>query len=175
MNTLEEAKEFLKQNWEYGTTCPCCNQHVKLYRRKLNSAMAYGLIILTQNRNNVDTSDWFHLENYLKPIEVASTLRGDMPKLRHWGLIEAKKARRDDGDKRNGYYRVTQRGRDFVEGKLSVQQKVKLYNKDFYGYEGDYITIKDALGSHFNYSELMDHKMKQPLLFDLDKPKGLYA
>ena len=89
METIQQAKDYLRENWEDGAKCPCCNQTVKLYKRKLNSSMALGLIMISLKHNGVNTSNWFHLENYFKDLPVHSTVRGDIPKLRHWGLIES--------------------------------------------------------------------------------------
>ena len=44
METIKEAKEHLRNNFEEGIDCPCCGQFVKLYKRKLNSGMAATLI-----------------------------------------------------------------------------------------------------------------------------------
>ena len=154
-STVGEAKSFLKQNLKEGAKCPCCSQYVKLYLRKLNSSMAYGLILMTRNYNNINTSEWFHLENYFKPLDIPSTLRGDLPKLRHWGLIEAKEGEREDGNPHVGYYRVTSKGKQFVNQEITVPQRVGLYNQKFYGFDGRDISIVDALGSKFNYKELM--------------------
>lgn len=32
--TLEEAKQFLRENWEEGADCPCCTQKVKLWKNR---------------------------------------------------------------------------------------------------------------------------------------------
>jgi hypothetical protein len=41
----------------------------------------------------------------------------------------------------------------FAEGKLSVSKIAKICNNTFLGFEGELITIKEALGNSFNYSE----------------------
>jgi hypothetical protein len=46
MKTITEAKDFLNENYKDGCICPCCNQTVKLYKRKLNSGMARVLRII---------------------------------------------------------------------------------------------------------------------------------
>lgn len=155
---MEEAKKLLRDNWEEGINCPCCNQYVKLYKRKLNSSMAYGLIVITQKRNGINTSDWFNMEDYFKDLPVPATLRGDMPKLRHWGLLEKKPGHKEDGNKSVGLYRLTSAGKNFVDGLTTVSEKAKLYNQKFYGFDGDQINIKQALGNKFNYNELMGDK-----------------
>lgn len=150
-NTIKEAKDFLRENYKEGCECPACGQTVKLYKRKLNSAMAYGLILLTRCQEQ----GYFHIEDFLKTQECPSSIRGDIPKLRYFGLIQAMKTTETGGPAKAGYYIVTQKGRDFVDGKLTVPKSVNLYNNKQYGFSEDHVNIKRALGSKFNYNELM--------------------
>ena len=46
MNTIAEAKQYLRKNFKEGTVCPCCDKYVKAYKRKLNSGIARALIIM---------------------------------------------------------------------------------------------------------------------------------
>src|SRR5271167_915579 len=54
-------------------------------------------------------------------------IRGDWAKLRHWGFLIEKPEVRDDGSKRNGFYKITQRGIDFVHGRIHVRKFIYLY------------------------------------------------
>lgn len=153
--TLAEAREYVKKNIKKGVKCPCCTQYVKLYKRKLNSSMAYGLILISQNRNGIDTSQWFHLEDYIKPLPVSSTLRGDLAKLKYWGLLEAQDGKREDGNPSVGFYRITDKGRQFVNQRLMVPEYVLLFNNKKVADGGAEIDISIALGTKFNYQELM--------------------
>lgn len=133
-----------------GHICPCCGQLVKTYKRSLNCSMA--LVLIYMNRFN--KMDFFHVEDWLKGIGKPE-LRADFHKLRFWGLLEAKVATREDGSKRNGYYKITGRGIAFSEGKLTVPEKAIIYNNKFQGFEGEEIDIRKALGKKFNFDELM--------------------
>jgi hypothetical protein len=42
--TLAEAQDWLRERLPDGAKCPCCTQFAKVYRRKINSAMAWQLI-----------------------------------------------------------------------------------------------------------------------------------
>lgn len=154
--TVEAAKQFLRDNREEGAICPCCDQYVRLYRRKITSAMAYGLIL--PHRRSINFGDhWIHVENYLKSLnDIPASIRGDIAKLRHFGLIEAKQEDREDGSSRNGYYRMTGRGMSFVRDTLSVPEAVFIYNNKVEGHSEDQINIHGALGNKFNYDELMN-------------------
>jgi hypothetical protein len=132
-----------------GYKCSCCGQYVKRYFRKFNSNMALALIILYRNKDK----GFIHLENTMK--ELGYKRCGDASYLRHYRLIEKKEGNRDDGSPRNGMYKITGIGIMFVEGKSKVQGTFIISNNKHEGFEGDKITIQDALGKKFDYTELM--------------------
>lgn len=145
--TLESAKEWLREHWEDGADCPCCGRFVKLYKRKLNSNQAAALCVMYSwhRRNGWDAEfDTRHL------LRAGHRLDADFAKLRFWGLIER--------TERSRRYRITDKGRAFVEGNLSVTRHVYLYDDKPVGRANPdpaRTTIRDALGDHFDYDELM--------------------
>lgn len=157
-NTIREAKQHLNKHLDKGCVCPACEQICKRYTRKLSSSMAYGLYLiykLSVNREN----QWIHLEDEFKKLtDVPSAIRGDLPKLRYWSLIEKLEHAKDDGNPNSGFYRITKAGEDFINGKSSVRKYVKIYNNQLYGFDGDFTTFKQALGSKFNYEQLMNRR-----------------
>jgi len=156
--TLEEAKQWLRDRFDDGASCPCCHQYVKLYKRKLNSSMALAAVyIFKYFQANPDT-DWLHVPSYLSRIISSATVRGgDWSKLRYWGLIEDQKGVRSDGSERVGNYRITPAGKAFVAGTLRVPKHVFLYNGTVVKREDSETTsIDEALGDRFSYVELMD-------------------
>ena len=126
------------------------------YKRPITWGMAYGLIALYVWHKKVNYTSWCHVENYLKDIHCAASVRGDFPKLRFWGLIDSKSNessdRRLDGV---GFYRITDKGRGFVEGKMKVFSHAIIYNNKCAGFSDKEITIKDALKKKFDYSKLI--------------------
>jgi len=152
LNTIGQAKAHLRDNIKKGINCPCCGQYVKMYTRKVTSAMAYGLILLVKSKSE----DYFHIENYLKEQNCPSSVRGDISKLRYFKLIKKLEGIRDDGSKRVGYYKVTERGKDFVRGLITVPESVMIFNKKTYGFSENHINIHQALKNKFNYNELMN-------------------
>lgn len=176
--TIKAGKELLKAHWEDGIVCPCCRQLVKLYERKLNSAMAYALILIYRHhRDEGSFGAYFHVENYLKMLEIPSSIRGDFPKLRYWGLLERKPAEMEGRTTKSGrqvsgggqaapptrgdeavipgYYRITPKGIQFVKNLCSVPRISLLYNDGFYGHKGPEVNIYAALEDKFDYMELM--------------------
>ncbi len=132
-----------------GYYCSCCGQFVKEYSRKFNSNMAFALLFLYRNQHK----GFIHLENEM--IAAGHQRCGDASYLRHYGFITASDEPRLDKSKRNGLYRITGIGIMFCEGKLKAAAKFKIQNNTFKGFEGEEITIQQALGSKFNYQELM--------------------
>jgi hypothetical protein len=142
--TLAEAKADLRQNWEKGLPCPCCTQFVKLYPHTINSQIAKTLIQMYR----LD-KEWVHILQELKPSNRMYSLA------RFWGLIEA---RGDTGDqKASGYWRLTPRGKSFVEGTITVPKHAYIFNDKVYRFDPEQENIREALGHKFSYSELMGH------------------
>lgn len=148
--SLEHASKMLERERKEGTTCPCCNQHVREYRRKLNSTMARGLIWLVSEY--MRTQDWVHV-NSTGPdwlIKAGGTLQT----LHHWGLI-IRKVNTDPKKRTSGYWMPTVDGINFARNKITVPGAVFLYNNEVQGFEDTKISILDALGEHFDYHELI--------------------
>lgn len=157
MNSLEEAKEFLRENYEDGAECPCCGQFVKLYGRQVTSSMAYALILVYKYFEKHPDEEWLHVKNYLNGLNVPVALKdgGDFAKLQLWGLVKQMEGEREDGSRRNGYYKITEAGKEFVKGIRTVPTKLYLYNGKVIDIDHTPSTIQMALKKKFNYEELM--------------------
>lgn len=137
-----------------GYTCSCCGAFIKTYVRKFNSNMALALAILYRNTIASNSNDFVHLEELI--IKSGHKRCGDFSYLVHYGFIEKLVSKRNDGSKRNGYYRIAQPGVMFVLGKSTAKEKFVMDGGKFRGFEGGDITFLDALSKKFNYNELMD-------------------
>lgn len=149
--TLGEARAYLRNNWEKGCVCGNCGQHVQRYSRPITSSMAAGLILMYKFQFPYTETkiQWIHLETFLKnKKDIPSSIRGDMSKLRFWGLI-------DTHEEEDGLYRVSDKGALFVEGNVKVERNVLLFNNKAYGFKGDYVDIKQCLKNKFDYLKLM--------------------
>lgn len=153
--TLEEAKQFLRENWEKGAPCPCCTQYVKQYKRKLNSGMAYVLIAIYNIDKTLEDDHYFEMAKVLVSKGIGG-INLEYAKLAYWGLTEAQPGNDDPTKRTSGMWRITDRGRRFVEGKIAIPKHVKTFNSKFYGYSDETITIREALGEKFDYEELMN-------------------
>ena len=150
--TLVQAKDWLRSRLKEGEKCPCCNQHAKIYSRRLYSSMAASLVVLYKIASN---GRWVHKRELVKHPTLGGTFGGgDFAKLSYWELIE-ENPKDDSEDKRtSGWWRITETGKHFVEGSVSVKSHVHLYDGKVLGFEGYTMKIYEALGTKFSYEEL---------------------
>jgi hypothetical protein len=150
--TLEEARNYVRENLQAGVKCPCCDQFAKVYKRKINSFMSQALILINNYFSKSDAEEWLHVPSYL--VEVGAKDR-ECAKLRYWGLIEEKESDRGDGSKHSGYYKITEVGKKFAKGLIKIPKYVYLYDGQLQDFGGEYVTIQETLKEHFSFSELM--------------------
>jgi len=138
-----------EENLDKGFVCKCCGSFVKQYTRSFNSNMALCLMLLYRYNMN----GFVKVEDFL--IKNGHKRCGDFSYLVHYRFLEKQGGKRDDGSKRNGYYRLTSLGTFFVEGKVKAKKKFIILNNKLQGFSGDEISIKEALGKRFSFDELM--------------------
>lgn len=142
---LADAQVWLRNRVDKGERCPCCTQFAKVYRRKINSGMARSLIRMY----HISPGDWIHL-----PTEIGARSREE-GKLAYWGLVEEENTLRPDGG-RAGYWRITPLGHAFVLGNIALPKYARIYDGRCLGLDtSEKATIKDALGTAFDYDDLM--------------------
>lgn len=141
---LAQVRAWLRLKLDDGTRCPACEQFCKVYQRKLNSGMARSLIAMYR----AGGTDFVHI-----PTEIGARSREE-GKLAYWALVEEQKENRPDGG-RAGYWRVTDKGEQFVLGLVKVPKYARVYDGRCLELTGDFIVIQDALGDSFDYGELM--------------------
>jgi len=149
--TLEEARDFVLEHLEEGVQCPCCAQTARLYKRSLNSAMARSLLWLYgQSGKNLD---WVDVQKTAPNWLLQSR---ELPKLIHWRLIkEMPKDPHDTTKRTSGFWRPTLKGVLFAKNQAKVPKRVYLYNNEVQGWDDDSVSIVDALGTKFDYAELI--------------------
>jgi len=145
IETIKEAKQYLDDNHDKGIGCPCCNQFVKMYKRKLGSAQSRALIIVYNN-----PSEWMHVSDINKQINIA----GDFAKLQHWGLI-VQKPNKNIMKKSSGLWKLTKKGNDFIVGGITIPSHIHILNNEVMGFSDTHTSIIESLGKHFDYKELM--------------------
>ncbi len=150
--TLQQARGLLQTGAiaKGGTTCLCCERYAKLYTRKMHKAMARRLIAIHRHGHG----QWVHGEDLFNSIGLGRSGR-DWHLSRWWGLID----RQQSGTAkkpRDGIYRMTQKGEDFVLGNISVPMFVLLWDDQALGFAGKQVDIYAVCGTLFNYHEMMN-------------------
>lgn len=172
--TLEQAQQAFKQKLDNGSACECCGKFGKRYRRKLNGSMAASLVALVRLSNQTlieqaakwsatdsgPPTAWVHADAVGRALKKAGSKasypHGEMGKLVHWGLIEARPGESDTGGRTSGYWRPTQHGIEFVNRTASVYRTVVLLDNVVEGFEGEEVKIDNVMGDRFDYRELME-------------------
>lgn len=160
--TLDDAQRemWARALTNKGTTCPCCTQFVKIYKRPVNQSQGRSLICLYKFFS-VNPDEWLHIPKYL--ADRHENRNNDIGLTRHWGLLEEMDVRRDDGAPHAGMYRMTEFGFKFVTRQISIPKYAFLYDSDLLGLsDGVYaplesITIDEATSDegYFHYLDLM--------------------
>lgn len=152
--TLEESKEWLRKKiFEGGAACPCCSQFAKVYRRAFNSSMAYAIIVFAKH---LKVGEWIKIPDVLVKGNHTAIIRSrEWSRLQHWGMLEASAALREDGAKESGVYRLTELGKAFAEGKAVAPRAVYMYDEKLLSVDDQLISIREALGTKFDYEKLM--------------------
>lgn len=152
-STIREAKAFLRLHARNrGASCPCCGQFVKVYRRNVTYAMSKSLILIAQNTK---PDEYIHVQNLLTEHKHANS---DWAKFAHWKLIEPQAGIRADGSSRDGYWRLTAKGRQFVGNALAIPASATMYNGKAHEFSDKLVTIKQTIGTNFDYDTMMNRK-----------------
>lgn len=151
---LSEARRVFKDSIKtHLTVCPCCDRPSKVYARSFYSAHARALIGLYW-------LDKKHPNDSFKIGRFADGITKHFAIVKFWGLaIDAQFEPEDniDGQKRTtGLWKITENGRKFIENKLKITEKVILENNHLIAFEGEKIDVQGALGTKFNYQDLMN-------------------
>ena len=144
--TLEEAKQYLRDNWIEGAECPCCKQKVKLWSKPLIGTAVADLIRLNKlwQKNGVAV----HISEFTKQ-------RSNFYTLVYWGFIVKGDVEIDGKKRSSGYWLPTIKGGKFIDNEVTVQSYADTYNNKVIRFTGKQIGVKEALGKKFDYEELM--------------------
>jgi len=145
--------EQLRHDWVLviegeGGHCPCCDRWGKVYRRPLNASMARSLIWLTQAPDRGD--GWTHVPSTAPTWMLRSQ---QLATLHLWGLVIG-----FDTDTKlasSGLWKPTPLGVAFARNQAKVQRYVYVYNNQVRGFDGDEISVIEALGEKYNYENIL--------------------
>ena len=147
MKTIAEGKQHLRTSFKEGTNCPCCGKYVKAYKRKLNSGISRSLIIMY--KLGALDGHYIHVQGDFQTLYKLRATTMDYAYAEKWKLIKA------DPDN-NGYWSLTNRGKEFVLNQIDLPEYCLVYNGKVYKWADNHISIKTALTISFDYDELMN-------------------
>jgi hypothetical protein len=117
---------------EHAGVCESCGAKTVEYRHGFSVALAVGLIRLYNAAVPVN----------LKTLGLTRNQWDNFQKLRYWGL--AAQCKDENGNRRAGFWVLTTKGKDFVEGKTTIQDHVWTYRGRTVRYDGAPIAFPHA-------------------------------
>ena len=151
-----DHREWLRRNNNHPIDCPICGGSVKVYARSMTSRMARAIVEFYKV-NRAIGNQFIHFPSYLRHVNQGDLGR-DNGWLEQWGVIESM---REDGAVRKGFWRITQRGIDFTEGRIELPESYLFLMDDCLGPNPEAklgkkarIHIIDALETPFDYTEV---------------------
>lgn len=132
--------------------CPHCGRFDKTYSRSITTTMARALIAIY--RETYDLPVYVHVPNLLKKYDI-NPADACIAHLSYWGLVEAQPNTDTPKRKGKGMWIITEKGIDFVQGKIMLPKYKEVYQTEVVGEKGELVSIKDCLKNEFDYSALM--------------------
>ena len=152
---LGEAADLVQAHLFEGSICSCCAQIAMARPRSIHGVVAAGLVACV--RIFTETEDWVDVKEINAALEHCrsgtANPTSDFATLRHWGL--AFSCPSDNPKKRSsGLWKPTRDGILFAHGCTFVKKHAYVYNKECLHLGGDWISIRDALATDFDYREV---------------------
>lgn len=129
-----------------GGTCPCCGQHVQVYRRSIYKRMASCLLWLVAE-HRAQGGAWVRLKD--GPIFHG----GDNAKLRYWSLLVDRSEYEEDWEE-EGWYKPSGIALKFCKRALRVPKYAYVYNGSVLGFSAERVGIEECLGNDFSLADL---------------------
>jgi hypothetical protein len=154
---IAEGIEWIIHNAQAGEhmDCAMCDQRVHYYRRPMNKQMLKVLRHLYEF-DLKHPQGWTHVEDWMRSQGRKSNRYFTL--MRYWGLIETNADVKEDGNPRTGYWRITQKGRDFWEGRIRVPRGFWMYDSQAKAFFPENWNIQEAINEAkpgFDYSDVM--------------------
>lgn len=145
-----------------GAHCPTCGRYAKMYRRRIHSNMARQLIALYRIITPEKVVNGQLVIGYAHTRQVREICGySDFTLAKHWGLVQARPNEDDPSIKDTGQWTLTGAGLNFVRGSSTIPKYAYLFDDRLVGFSEDVVSIREALGKKFNYSEVMeDHHVE---------------
>ena len=146
--TVQEARAHLRSLLSDGHHCPVCGQFAKEYKRKLNATMVKALSVIYK-----EMAPGLHYVHGPTVLRGTGIMGGEVGKLALFDLVEEKPGK-PFGGSRSGHWRVTPKGRAFLQGVLAVPKYAHVYDGRVLGFSGPSIDVSQVAPT-FDFKELM--------------------
>lgn len=130
-NSLTGAKAWTRQRFRAGdlSYCPCCGQAVKRYARSISSSQIKAMSMIADSIGGMTSA---------QIMQRSKQGGGDYAKLAAWGLLDQNSA--------TGYWHITDKGRDFLNGEIQVPKYVFFYNGRVLGRSTELVDVNQCRG-----------------------------
>lgn len=143
--TVVQAQQEMQAQYQRDgkARCPCCDGHVEPYPFTMNFWSLEGLKFIVSEWRMLDPSPTapkgivMNTHPRLNPKILRDR---NFAKLKHWGLLEKIGARRQ----KYIMWKPTQKGMDFVDGKISLPDTVLIYNDKGLAFMGRKIKVNEV-------------------------------
>lgn len=112
--------------------CPCCGAKVVTYRHSFGKHLAAFLLALYRAGGPAKTDD----------LGLTYAQRTNSQKLRYWGL--ARQVLNEQSKVKRGLWEITEKGREFVEGKITIQRHAHVSRNSVLRIDGDPIAFAEV-------------------------------
>lgn len=132
-------------------SCPCCGRYAQIYKRKISHSMVLSMAKCYCIQRQED-NDFIQFKRF-----TPGAANG-FHDLKYFGLIEAKMHDKDNEQNKrtSGYWRVTTRGINFLQGILSIEKYAYIFDDTLLRVSDKCVTVHECLETGFNYKELME-------------------
>lgn len=160
--TLEQLEKLAKRHGK-ALTCPVCGRHRGVYKRRIYKTPAVSLLALVELWEESGRQGWIDRTRLVKRIfekepKIGKDLMmrdGDFSKLRWYGLIEQMGAEKGGKCKRgSSFWRPTQKGVDFVRGRVSVPSHTFSSGSLCHGFTDTLVTFSEVYKVRFEHAEV---------------------
>lgn len=137
-----------------GVDCPCCDRRGKVYKTRFTGSFARTLVWLFAK---TESGNWCHVP---KKGDRGIVTSNNVGKLSKWGLSDRKPNLDDPTKNCLGVHRISQRGKEFIAGLVSIPEYIYIYNDKRVELHWDSedvvkdITIDQTKGG-FDFEEIM--------------------
>lgn len=149
---FDDPLQKLRHDWRHtiegdGGHCPVCDKFGKVYKIKLSQALALALKWVADHGKE---DGWIDVQTQGPRWMLRAKT---YPLLAHWDMIESQSSR-------SGIWRITPKGRAFLDGSVLAPKAVYIYDNSVWAFDAENIPFRGCFGVKFDFAELMSSSFK---------------